>query len=259
MELEGRLDELLSGAVEAARKQVDARRADPAIRRERRLKALQAALALFAILVGLLTLLAVAIDVQALQYFFMAVLAPVLVGTGYVTVQRNRNRAAVEAAQRDKAAAQRAKQLPKEVRSDFARLHQARGLCGELAIDGLIADGTLVEVDRLVEDLERTLGAAAKVQKLGGGQGHDLPRQVADLADLLVALADEAVEASSARLASDPAPATLDEARERLVSLRLARRTLDEVEAGTTTDWSTRLSEAAEQRPDPPTGTATPG
>lgn len=123
--------------------------------------------------------------------------------------------------------------LPEDVRADWRRLHQAQGLVDELAADGWIDPASLSEVDELVARLRRLLATDQRTAELGGRQTTRLRDQVGDLADLLVALADEAVAHQAEEVSGHGAAATLDQARERMVALRSARREVEDLERPT--------------------------
>ncbi len=112
--------------------------------------------------------------------------------------------------------------LPPDIRPDWQRLIEARELVTDLAVEGLVSTDALVETEELVLDLERVLALDERTDALGGRPSGALREQVRGLADLLVALADEAVDHRAAMTAEAPAPATLDEARERLATERTA-------------------------------------
>lgn len=122
--------------------------------------------------------------------------------------------------------------LPKAVRRDWSRLLQARGLVQDLARDGWVDGASLLQLDDEVLRLHRLLVADRRTTSLGGRAATALHTRVADLADLLVALADEAVhlqvEAGDAR---STAAATVEDAREHLHTLRLARREVAHLDA----------------------------
>ena len=68
------------------------------------------------------------------------------------------------------------------------------------------------------------LAADRRAVELGGTPSAALRTQVGELADLLVALAVEAVEHRTEEVGQASAPATLRDATDRLSSLRAARR-----------------------------------
>ena len=126
--------------------------------------------------------------------------------------------AAVEAAR---------ERLPEDVRARWVRLQDAWRLVSELAGEGVVEPSALLEARRSIERLEDLLVADARTEGVGGQRSEPLRRQLAELVDLLVALADEAVD-HQATLAGDwRAPATLVEARERLAAQRQAYRELE--------------------------------
>lgn len=131
---------------------------------------------------------------------------------------------------RAKAAAARAEALPPEVRDDWRRMEQARALVGDLAADGWVSTDAVAELDGHVAHLQKLLRADHRTRELGGRPSNHLARQVADLADLLVALADEAVDAQADAAAGARAPATVAQARDRMAALRAARYEVDEAD-----------------------------
>jgi hypothetical protein len=124
----------------------------------------------------------------------------------------------------------RARAMPVEVRDDWRRLERARALVGQLADDGWITSGAVVELDGHVVHLQKVAWADHRARELGGRESDRLAHQVADLADLLVALADEAVDHQADVAAGARAPVTLAQARDRLVALREARVEVREAE-----------------------------
>lgn len=120
--------------------------------------------------------------------------------------------------------------LPRAVRGDWVRLQEARGLVADLTDDGWIDLDTRATVDDEIDRLARLLEADGRATRMGGRANHGLHAQVGELADLLVALADEAVEHQAAAGRDGHVPATLTEAHDRLVSLRHAREVVDRID-----------------------------
>lgn len=116
--------------------------------------------------------------------------------------------------------------LPDHLRDDWRRLEHAHDLVEGFAAQGWIEPVAVTEVADLVARLERLLAADRATDELGGRRSDSLEQQVRDLTDLLVALADEAVEHQATLTSDDPVPATLAEARERLTATREAYREL---------------------------------
>ena len=145
-----------------------------------------------------------------------------------VVERRRRHRRRVE--ERARARAARPDDLPREVRADWRRMGQARELVAELAAEGWVAPAAVAELDGHVDHLEKVLLADHRTRELGGRSSSRLAGQVADLADLLVALADEAVEHQAEVTAGARAPATLAQARDRMATLRAARREVADAE-----------------------------
>lgn len=122
-------------------------------------------------------------------------------------------------------------ELPKDVRGDFRRLLQARRLVQDLAADGWVDPPSMLEVDGEVARLHRLLVVDRRAKSLGGRPSPVLRTQVGDLADLLVALADEAVEhQADAMVQASTTAVTLADARDHLQALREARAVVREVD-----------------------------
>lgn len=121
--------------------------------------------------------------------------------------------------------------LPKDIRGQWLRMLEARTLVGDMAAAGWVHGTATLELDDDIARLHRLLVADRRSEKVGGRATPQLRTQVHDLADLLVALADEAVEAQAESHGSATrAAATLQDARDNLASLRSARRAVREVE-----------------------------
>jgi hypothetical protein len=133
--------------------------------------------------------------------------------------------------------------LPRAVASDWVRLRRAQQLVEDLASRGLVDVGSISEQGVLVEELRALLVADRRSSELGGAPSAALRQQVADLGDLLVALAVEAVEAGSEAVDASSGPATLRDARERLATLRDARVEVAGVEVGADADAAQQLIE----------------
>lgn len=131
-------------------------------------------------------------------------------------------------------------ELPRDVRGDFRRLLQARQLVGDLAADGWVHPPSMLEVDGEVARLHRLLVVDRRARSLGGRQSAVLRGQVAELADLLVALADEAVDhQADAMVQASTTAVTLADARDHLQALREARaevQQVDQRQRGTTAE-----------------------
>ena len=116
------------------------------------------------------------------------------------------------------------KDLPRAARADWVRLMEARRLVADLASDGWIDLEATQTVDDEVTRLGHLLVADKRTSDVGASVNHTLHQQVGEIADLLVALADEAVQHQAAAGRDGRVPATLTEARDRLVSLRRGAR-----------------------------------
>lgn len=124
----------------------------------------------------------------------------------------------------------RGSDLPKPVRGDWARLMQARRLVADLSSDGWIDVDARESVDDEITRLGHLLVADKRTTDVGGAANHTVREQVGELADLLVALADEAVQHQAAAGRDGRVPATLTEAHDRLVSLREAREVVERID-----------------------------
>lgn len=129
--------------------------------------------------------------------------------------QRRRERLA-------RAERERIERLPERLREDWRRLEAAHALVLRFADDGWVDAAAVAEVGALADRLERLVAADRETDQLGGSASTVLDDQVRQLTDLLVALADEAVEHQAALTSDVPVPATLAEARERLALTRRA-------------------------------------
>lgn len=152
---------------------------------------------------------------------------------------RAERRAELEARRRAAVHASRLERLPARARDEVLRLDRARSLVQRFADQGWVDESALREVDATAERLERLLAADAETDRLGGAASGRLLDQLVELGDLLVALADEAVEHQATLVGDSAVPATLADARERLAHTRAAyeqlgrtppRRTVDDVD-----------------------------
>jgi hypothetical protein len=235
VDLEDLLEDLLDEAGRAARRGAKrvVRSTAPARRGIRRgVRAVAVVLAVM--LLGLGGLLLAVGDPGALRTILGALLVAGGVGSGGVgAVTQLLERRDPEVA-REKAAAEGLltpdmldddlAELPRDVRAEFRRLLAARGLVQDLAHDGWVASRAVMEADGEIARLHRLLAAERRATRIGGSPSPLLRQQTADLADLLVALADEAVKEQAEALAETTTTgATLTDAREHLVALREAR------------------------------------
>lgn len=211
-------------------------------------------------LVGLLTVGAFAFTdgaaegAIAIAMGLLGLFGVVLAGWGATEARRRRQEQqdARQAKSRAKQAGARAAAMPPEVRGDWRRMEQARELVRDLAEDGWVDPAALAELDTHVAHLQKLLWADHRARELGGRPSEGLARQVADLADLLVALADEAVDAQADVAAGARAPVTLAGARDRMTVLRAARQEVEQADQG----GRTRRDGAA--APGPPQGRGEP-
>lgn len=184
----------------------------------------------------------------------------VLAGWGAAESRRRRRQQqdARQARSRAKQAGARAAAVPPEVRGDWRRMEQARELVRDLAEDGWVSPDALAELDAHVAHLQKLLWADHRARELGGRPSDGLARQVADLADLLVALADEAVDAQADVAAGARAPVSMAAARDRMAVLRAARQEVDQVDHGGRGRHDGAPDEGARRggEPEPPRGRA---
>lgn len=122
-------------------------------------------------------------------------------------------------------------QVHPDVQDEWERLLQARRLVRDLTADGWIVAASGLEVDSDVLRLYQLLVADARTARLGGRSAPQLHRQVGELADLLVALADEAVRTRVLDAEGEMTlPATLADAQDHLVALRTARQEVEQID-----------------------------
>lgn len=153
------------------------------------------------------------------------------VGTGvWAWRTRSRDRAVRREAEASRRARQEQDDLPTDVVADWKRLRRAQVLVEDLAEQGLVDGAAIAEQTRMVEELQQLLMADKRASDLGAQPSARLREQVSDLADLLVALAAEAVDNRTEEVGAGGAPATLRDARDRMVSLRAARAELNAID-----------------------------
>lgn len=119
-------------------------------------------------------------------------------------------------------------QLPHRLQSSWNRLSQAWNVVFELQRQGWIDATSTRGLPESMSRLHRLGVADGLTDQLGGRQSSTVERQITRLGDLLVALADEAVE-HQATVGTDFTPATLAAAAERLAADRAAYRELMEL------------------------------
>ena len=153
------------------------------------------------------------------------------VGTGvWAWRTRDRDRAVRREAEASRRSRQEQDDLPADVVADWRRLRRAQVLVEDLAEQGLVDGAAIGEQTRMVAELQQLLVADRRASDLGAEPSSRLRQQVADVADLLVALAAEAVDNRTEEVGAGAAPATLRDARDRLVSLRAARAELNAID-----------------------------
>lgn len=119
--------------------------------------------------------------------------------------------------------------LPGRLQMPWNRLVQAWEVITELQRQGWVDPDSVRGLPQSMARLHQLGVADGMTDHLGGRQSGAVERQINRLADLLVALADEAVEHQAAISAGDYTPATLAAAAERLAADRAAYRELMEL------------------------------
>lgn len=181
------------------------------------------------------------------------------VGTGiWAWRTRDRDREVRREAEAARRARQEQDDIPADLVADWKRLRRAQVLVEDLAEQGLVDVSAIGEQSAMVEDLRQLLVADKRASDLGAQPSARLRQQVGDLADLLVALAAEAVDSRTEEVGAGTAPATIRDARDRLRSLRAARAELnaidDDARAATRLVEEGRRERAARQQSPPPQG-----
>lgn len=242
MDLDDLLEDLLSDAAKAARRGVrqavgSTRPARRKVRRVVRATAVMSAVFLLSVGVAL----AAIGDPGAIQTFFAALF--LLGGAGSAATAGvatwldrrdpdvRRERATAKGQLSPEVLDDDLRELPRDVREEFRRMLQARRLVQDLAVDGWVDRAALMELDGEIARLHRLLVADHRTSSLGGRASGPLRQQTSELADLLVALADEAVTQQVEDLTDRRGAAvTLTDARDHLVALREARETVREID-----------------------------
>ncbi len=153
------------------------------------------------------------------------------VGTGiWAWRTRDRDREVRREAEAARRARQEQDDIPADLVADWKRLRRAQVLVEDLAQQGLVDSSAIGEQSAMVDDLRQLLVADKRASDLGAQPSARLRRQVGDLADLLVALAAEAVDNRTEEVGASAAPATIRDARDRLRSLRAARAELNAID-----------------------------
>ena len=121
--------------------------------------------------------------------------------------------------------------VPAEVRPGYRRLttayEQAKGLVADGIIDASVLDG----IEERIVEVVRLLSADVTNQELGGRPSARLRGQVDELTDLLVGLADAALDRQTAALDSDnQAAAALREALGRMRAEERGYREIGELD-----------------------------
>ncbi|WP_370327054.1 hypothetical protein [Euzebya sp.] len=240
MDLDDLLEDLLEDAGKAARRgarrvQAGAAGARRTVRRGVRAVGGVSAAALLAIAIALFATGNAVLQVIAAVVLVPAVVAGGAALTAHVLDRRDPRTVADRALRRGEALPATTQadltQVPVDVADDWRRLLQARALVADLGRDGWIAGPSQLEIDGEVARLHRLLVAERRTTALGGRASPELRGQVGELADLLVALADDAVQLQvQAGAERSTAPATLTDARDHLRSLRAARREVADID-----------------------------
>ncbi|MFC4375245.1 hypothetical protein ACFO5K_14190 [Nocardia halotolerans] len=119
-------------------------------------------------------------------------------------------------------------QLPSRLQQPWNRLSQAWSVVAELQRQGWIDPASTSGLPQSMQRLHRLAVADGMTDQLGGRRSSAVEQQLERLGDLLVALADEAVE-HQATIGADFTPATLAAAAQRLAADRAAYRELMEL------------------------------
>lgn len=202
----------------------------PAFRRRMREVALWGSGAWFATFGGMGVVSELAIDGgwgTLLAVLFGGIALPAVPTGVWAWRTRSRDRAAAREAAATRRAKRERDELPVDVVADWKRLRRAQVLVEDLAEQGYVDVEALGEQMAMVGELRDLLVADKRASDLGAEPSVALRRQVADVADLLVALAAEAVDHRTDQVGRSGAPATLRDARDRLTTLRVARAEVD--------------------------------
>lgn len=143
---------------------------------------------------------------------------------------RSNDRAGAREAEARRRAKRERDELPVDVVADWKRLRRAQVLVEDLAQQGYVDVDALGQQMAMVGELRELLVADKRATDLGAEPSGALRQQVADVADLLVALAAEAVDHRTDQVGRSGAPATIRDARDRLTTLRVARAEVDELD-----------------------------
>lgn len=202
----------------------------PAFRRRMREVALWGSGVWFATFGGMGVVSELAIDGgwgTLLAVLFGGIALPAVPSGVWAWRTRSRDRSVAREAEARRRAKRERDELPVDVVADWKRLRRAQVLVEDLAERGYVDIDALGEQTAMVEELRELLVADERASDLGAEPSVALRRQVADVADLLVALAAEAVDHRTDQVGRSGAPATLRDARDRLATLRVARAEVD--------------------------------
>ncbi|WP_410870331.1 hypothetical protein [Nocardia sp. A7] len=120
-------------------------------------------------------------------------------------------------------------QLPSRLQPHWNRLNQAWNVIAELQRQGWVDADSTRGVPQSMARLHQLGVADGMTDNLGGRRSTAVEQQLSRLADLLVALADEAVDHQATISATDFAPTTLTAAAQRLAADSAAYRELMEL------------------------------
>lgn len=240
MDLDDLLEDLWDDVVGDAREkagragqQLRRRARMPAFRRRMREAALWGSAGWFTTFGGMGVATELAVDGgigTAIAIVLYGIALPALPAGVWAWRSRQRDRPARREAEATRRAKQERDDLPVDVVADWKRLRRAQVLVEDLAEQGYVDAHALGEQTAMVGELRELLIADRRATELGAEPSRALRRQVGDLADLLVALAAEAVDHRSEEVERSDAPATLRDARDRLTSLRAARAEVNAVD-----------------------------
>jgi uncharacterized membrane protein len=123
------------------------------------------------------------------------------------------------------------RKLPAELRPSYRRLMTAYEQARSLVTDHVIDDGILEGVEERIQEVIRLLAADVTNEELGGRPSAQLREEVDELTELLVGLADAALDRRTAALGSDDqAAAALREALGRMRAEEQGYRELGELD-----------------------------
>ena len=242
MDLDDLLEDLVEDAAEGARRRArearnafERRRRLPGVRRRMRQLVLYGSAGWVATFggLGIAAELATTEPIGTVFALLFGGIALPAVGSGIWAWRSERTAGAEErTAAARRAAKQERADMPADVAEEWVRLRKAQALVADLATEGLVDEAAVTETDQMVEQLRVLLVADRRASELGATPSAGLRDQLGEVADLLVALAVEAVEHRSTEVGAAGGAATLVDGIDRLASLRAARAEVARAEAG---------------------------